>query len=134
MQGYTTPQICQAIGFAILGNADGKVVAEASAGGDAGGKGPAYSPMRHLMVAKADGSIGEESIKALVRNKVDDLHVLRLRQITNRIEINLNYEAATRKAKTTKAGPDSTPFPAKQARRHHSASVVAVPMSRKAAA
>ena len=62
--GYTTPQLVRAVGRALGADAD-----EASA-------------------------LDNASVEALVRNKVDGLHVHRLRQITRRIEQHLGAEKA----------------------------------------
>ena len=62
--GYTTPQLVRAVGRALGADAD-----EASA-------------------------LDNASVEALVRNKVDGLHVHRLRQITTRIEQHLGAEKA----------------------------------------
>lgn len=70
--GYSTPALRQAIGLALLTDAP--------------------EEMRKRLL-KPDGSgLDDDSIAALVDNKLDDLHVHRLRQITNRIEDRLGHE------------------------------------------
>lgn len=70
--GYTTPQLRQAVGLALLADADAETLGR--------------------LRAQAGEAIDDDTIIALVDNKLDDLHVHRLRQITNRIEHRLGAE------------------------------------------
>lgn len=70
--GYTTPRLRQAVGRALLADAD--PATEAGLEADAG------------------TTLDDDTILALVDNKLDDLHVHRLRQITNRIKQRLGAE------------------------------------------
>jgi hypothetical protein len=81
----STPEVRQAVGLALLACAD--------------------DATRQRFGPK-EGPLDDASIKALVQNKLDDLHVHRLRQIANRIEAHLGPEN-----KRFPAGPNPTPGP-----------------------
>jgi hypothetical protein len=108
--GHTTPQLRQAVGRAVLADAD--------------------EAIREQFGAQ-NGSLDDASIEALVRNKLDDLHVQRLRQITMRIEDHLG--AARRRlesptaAPTPPAEPPEAPAPAPNAANDGAAPVVPPP-------
>lgn len=70
--GYSTPQLRQAVGSALVADAD-------------------EATRRHLGSPGAQ-SIDDDTVKALAENKLDDLHVHRLRQIAKRIEARLGTE------------------------------------------
>jgi hypothetical protein len=71
VENHTTEGLRQAVGAALLANAD-----EAT----------------RQRFGQEGGPLDDASIKALVENKMDDLHVHRLRQIANRIEAHLGHE------------------------------------------
>ena len=84
VDGYSTERVRQAVGLALLSCAD--------------------DAMRQRFGPK-DGPVDDASVKALVQNKIDDLHVHRLRQIANRIEAHLGPE----NKRYTAAGPARKP-------------------------
>jgi hypothetical protein len=71
VDGHTTEQLRQAVGTALLAGADDAT---------------------RQRFGPEGGTLDDASIKALVENKMDDLHVHRLRQIANRIEAHLGQE------------------------------------------
>ncbi len=70
--GYSTEQLRQAVGLALVADTD-----EAT---------------RQCLGSPEGRSIDDATVKALAQNKLDDLHVHRLRQITKRIEARLGTE------------------------------------------
>lgn len=70
--GYTTPRLRQAVGRALLADADPATQAG--------------------LAAEAGAALDDDTIVAVVDNTLDDLHVHRLRQITNRIRQRLGAE------------------------------------------
>lgn len=88
VRGYTTPEVRQAIGSALLAGDEG---------------------LRRRFETE-DGRLDDDSIKALVQNKLDDLHVHRLRQIANRIEAHLGPE--DKRYPPAGRGPEPTQPPA----------------------
>jgi hypothetical protein len=80
--GYSTEQLRQAVGLALVADAD--------------------EPMRTALGSPGARPIDDDTVKALVQNKLDDLHVHRLRQIAKRIEARLGTE----NKRYTFQGPD----------------------------